>query len=51
MAGQGAKSAWGKVKEFVEDNRRAVTIAAGVVAGVVVVCTVLKLVLGKKEKE
>ena len=49
VAGQGVKSAWGKVREFVEDNRKAVTIAAGVVAGVVVVCTVLKLALGKKK--
>lgn len=49
VAGQGVKSAWGKAKEFVEDNRQTVMMVAGAAAGLLVVCTVLKLVLGKKK--
>ena len=49
VAGQGVKSAWGKAKEFVGDNRQTVMMVAGAAAGLLVVCTVLKLVLGKKK--
>lgn|GEM_PF-1925919 len=50
VAGQGAKTVLAKGKEFVEENRRAVTIAAGVVAGVVALVVVLKLLCRKKKK-
>lgn len=49
VTGQGVKSACERVRRFVEDNRRTVAVAAGVVAGAVMVCAVLKLALGKRK--
>jgi hypothetical protein len=49
VAGQGAKTALEKGKEFVEENRKAVTIAVGVVAGVVALAVILKLLCRKKK--
>lgn len=50
VAGQGVKSTWAKVKEFVDENRQTVMLLAGAVVGLIVICTVLKLLLGKKKK-
>lgn len=49
VAGEGAKSVWAKVKTFVDENRQLVTVVAGVVGGLVVLCTVLKLLTKKKK--
>ena len=46
VAGEGA---WAKVKTFVDENRQLVTVVAGVVGGLVVLCTVLKLLTKKKK--
>ena len=46
---EGAKSVWAKVKTFVDENRQLVTVVAGVVGGLVVLCTVLKLLTKKKK--
>ena len=49
VVGQTAKSAAAKAREFYEDNRQLVMIAAGVVAAAGAACLVLKLVLRKKK--
>lgn len=49
VAGEGAKAAYAKVRRFVDENRQTVMMVAGAVAGLIVLCTVLKLLRKKKK--